>query len=57
MQLQYFTLQYGKRFTKNDKERKENIEQANKIEDTLINTYTSTGYKLVKIPKYSIKNE
>ena len=45
-----------KEIYKNDEERKENIEQANKIEDTLINAYTSTGYKLVKIPKDSIKN-
>ena len=39
----------------NDSERKENLEQAKKIEKAIINAYQSQGYKLVEIPKISIK--
>ena len=38
-----------------DKERKESITQAQKIEFSIINTYKSKGYKLIPIPKISIK--
>lgn len=38
----------------NDSERKENIEKAITIENSIIKTYKSEGYKLVKIPKLSI---
>ena len=38
-----------------DKERKESINQAQKIEKSIINTYQSEGYKLIPIPKISIK--
>ena len=38
----------------NDSERIENIEQARRIEKSLIRTYHSKGYKLVKIPKISV---
>ena len=39
----------------NDKERKENIEQAKKIEIEIIKAYQSLDYNLIKIPKISIK--
>lgn len=35
----------------NDNERKENIEQAKDIEEHIIYTYKSHGYRLIKIPK------
>ena len=38
-----------------DTERKENIETAKRIEDTIIDTYKNNEYNLVKIPKLSIK--
>jgi predicted ATPase len=38
----------------NDSERKENIEKAIEIENTIMKTYKSQGYELVKIPKLSI---
>lgn len=44
-----------KEIYKNDKERKESIEFANKIEKAIIETYKSKGYNLIKIPKLSIK--
>ena len=40
---------------KNDKERKENIESAKTIEKAIMETYKLKGYKLIKIPKLSIK--
>ena len=40
---------------KNDNERKENIESAKKIEKAIMETYKLKGYKLIKIPKLSIK--
>ena len=39
----------------NDSERKENIELAIRIQESIINTYISEGYKLLEIPKSSIK--
>ena len=39
----------------NDKERKESINQAQKIEESILKTYQSEGYKLIPIPKTSIK--
>lgn len=39
----------------NDNERKENIKQAEEIEKSILKTYKSEGYKLIKIPKISIK--
>ena len=38
----------------NDSERKENTEKAIEIENTIMKTYKSQGYELVKIPKLSI---
>lgn len=38
-----------------DTERRENIETAKRIEDVIIDTYMKNKYKLVKIPKLSIK--
>lgn len=39
----------------NDNIRKENIDKAQEIENSIIKTYESKGYKLIKIPKTSIK--
>ena len=38
-----------------DHERKENIERAKMIEKTIIETYKKKGYKLIKVPKLSVK--
>jgi len=38
-----------------DNERKENIEIARMIEKTIIKTYTLKGYKLIEVPKLSVK--
>lgn len=38
-----------------DNERKENIIQARKIEDFILKTYKEYGYKLIEIPKKTIK--
>ena len=39
----------------NDNERKEEIQKAKQIEHSIINTYISYGYKMIKIPKISVK--
>lgn len=38
----------------NDKERKEEIEKAKKIEIFILKTYKSFGYKMIQVPKISI---
>lgn len=38
-----------------DNERKESINQAQEIEESIVKTYHSEGYKLIAIPKTSIK--
>ena len=38
----------------NDSERKENIELAIKVQESIMSTYKSKGYKLIAIPKISI---
>ena len=38
-----------------DEERKESFEQACKIHDALVETYSQLGYDLIEIPKYTIK--
>ena len=39
----------------NDSERKENLEQAKKIESALIETYRSAKYNLIQVPKTTIQ--
>ena len=39
---------------KNDNERKEDIEMSTKIQQNILQTYTSEGYKLIEIPKFAI---
>ena len=38
-----------------DNERKEGIKKAREIENSIINTYISYGYKMIRIPKVSVK--
>ena len=39
----------------NDKERKENIEQAKQIEKEILSSYTFYNYQLIKVPKGSVE--
>ncbi len=39
----------------NDNERKETIKEAKEIENSILITYKSKGYKLIKVPRISIK--
>ena len=38
-----------------DNERKEEIQKAREIENSIINTYISYGYNMIRIPKVSVK--
>jgi len=39
----------------NDNERKETLKEAKEIENSILKTYKSKGYKLMRIPRISIK--
>ena len=51
---QVFITPFWEEIYVNDGERKEDIKAAIKIENSLIETYKSLGYTLVKIPKLSV---
>ena len=50
-----FYTPFWKEIYKNDHERKETIKEAQEIEKAIIKTYKLQGYKLIPVPKKSIK--
>ncbi|MAM05291.1 MAG: ATPase [Flavobacteriales bacterium] len=50
-----FITPIWKKIFNSDNERKENIETAKKIENSIINTYNNYGYQIVKVPFGNVK--